>query len=165
MVARNFRDTGHQRVTARSNRFLEADGHRADCCVVRARRMRPQGLSRRAAGRIGRPEGHAVIGLRHFESEFGSQRSERRLSPAGQREPPTAPRGEKKRIPLDAILTEIMNHFQYRNGVLHAEDVSLAASRTRSGHRSIAIRPRRWSATIACSPKPSPARHTWSATR
>jgi hypothetical protein len=152
-------------VTARSNRSfskLTAIGLIVASCAL-------AGCGRKAyldaPPGVGRPEGHAVIGLRHFESEFGSQRAERRLSPAGQRQRAVAPRGEKKRIRSTRFWTEIMNHFQYRNGVLHAEDVSLAVSRTRSGHRSIAIRPRRWNATIACSPKPSPARRIWSATR
>ena len=51
-----------------------------------------------------------------------------------------------------------VNHFAYRDGVLHAEDVPLPDNRgARSARPSTAIRRRRWCATTASSARPSPA--------
>jgi len=45
-----------------------------------------------------------------------------------------------------------MNHFDYRNGVLHAEAVNLIELAEAAARRSIAIRQRRWNATTGFSP-------------
>jgi hypothetical protein len=58
-----------------------------------------------------------------------------------------------------------VNHFEYRDGVLHAEDVPVPEIAARSARRSTAIRRRRWSVISASSARPSPASTRWSATR
>ena len=105
MVARNFRDTGHQRVTARSNRSfskLTAIGLIVASCALagcgrKAYLDAPPGAS---ADQKGTPSSHFATS--NPNSAANVQNDVYR--PPGSANVPTAPRGEKKRIPLDAIL-------------------------------------------------------------
>lgn len=105
MVARNFRDTGHCCVTARSNSSfskLTAIGLIALSCAL-------AGCGRKAY--LDAPPGAAADQTNPQNSDFATANpnSSANLSnevyrPPGSANAPLAPRGEKKRIPLDAIL-------------------------------------------------------------
>lgn len=105
MVARNFRDTGHCCVTARSNRSfskLTAIGLIVASCAL-------AGCGRKAY--LDAPPGAPAAQNGAPASDFATSNPNSAANlqndvyrPPGSSSAPLAPRGEKKRIPIDAIL-------------------------------------------------------------
>jgi predicted small lipoprotein YifL len=104
MVARHFRDTGHCCVTARSNRSfskLTAIGLIvASCALAGCGRKAGLDLPPGAAEEQKLNSGTADTADRNSAGNLQSQV----YTPSGSKSIAVAPRGEKKRIPLDAIL-------------------------------------------------------------
>lgn len=105
MVARNFRDTGHSRVTSGSNRSyskLTAIGLIVAACAL-------GGCGRKAY--LDAPPGASTDQTGTPQSDFATANPNSAANiqndvyrPPGSANAPLAPRGEKKRIPLDVIL-------------------------------------------------------------
>ncbi|EGP08819.1 hypothetical protein CSIRO_1571 [Bradyrhizobiaceae bacterium SG-6C] len=107
MVARNFRDTGHCCVTARSNRSfskLTAVGLIvASCALAGCGRKAGLDLPPGAAEEQKLNRGAADTADTADRNSAGNLQSQV-YTPSGSKSVAVAPRGEKKRIPLDAIL-------------------------------------------------------------
>ena len=100
-------------------------------------RLRPQGAARSAADRLG-----AAAGRRRAARSDGNRRCEQaepvqselwQRSVAGRRQRPEDGRSSSTRFST-ATRAVAMNHFDYRNGVLHAEAVNLVGTRRRGRH-------------------------------
>lgn len=105
MVARNFRDTGLQRVTARSNRSyskLTAIGLIAVSCLL-------AGCGRKAGldlppGAVAEQQQNGATATEQTNQNSATNLQSEVYRPPGSGTVAIAPRGEKKRIPLDVLL-------------------------------------------------------------